>query len=129
MGVMMKCKDVNIRVCKIYLPCYENNIECSNELLECFAYIELLITEQRDVNNNLELRIIGDFNTDCKRIVNNMHTVVIDRFMADYDMKIITEQKEAAGEYTFHCEANNMFSMIDYCMITSGLQNVVSKLI
>ena len=48
--------------------------------------------------------------------------------MVDYGMKITTEQKEAAGEFAFHCEANNMYSMIDHCMVISKMQNFVGQI-
>ena len=88
--VMMKCKDENICVCNVYLSCYENNIEYTKELLECLAHIDLLFTEQRNINKNLELCIIGDFKIDCTRIVKNTQVAVIDRSKVNYDMKKIT---------------------------------------
>ena len=66
MAVVMGYKYVNKCVCNVYLPCYENNVEYSEELLEFLAYIELLFTGLWNVKKNLELCIIGDFNIDCK---------------------------------------------------------------
>ena len=70
MAVIFKCKSINIYLFNVYLPCFEYSDEYSVELMECFAFIELVIDQQKDVRG-LEFYIIGDFNIDVERIYNN----------------------------------------------------------
>ena len=43
-------------------------------------------------------------------------------FINDYNTNIFTEHLDTAGEYTYHNDNTQAYSMIDYCMATHGLE-------
>ena len=47
MAVILKFKSTNICLFNVYLPCFEYSEEYSVELMECVAYIELVIDQQK----------------------------------------------------------------------------------
>ena len=65
------------------MPCFEYSDEYSVESMECVAFIELVIDQQKDVGG-LEFYIIGDFNIDIERIFNNNKASVLKKCLNDY---------------------------------------------
>ena len=69
MSFLLKCVDMNICMCNVYLPCFENTANYVDELLDCISYIEWIFNEQNDICEKVELCVVGDFNIDCNKMM------------------------------------------------------------
>ena len=126
MAVILKCKSTNICLFNVYLPCFEYSDEYSVDLMECVAFIELVIDQHKNVGDGFEFCIIGDFNIDIERIFNSNKASVLKSFLRDYKLNIVTKELEKNGAYTFHNDALKIFSMIDHCAVTEYMATKVN---
>ena len=65
---------------------------------------------------------VGDFNVDCNKMMYDKNLHLLREFINDYNINIFTEHLDAAGEYTYHNDNTQAYSMIDHCMATHGLE-------
>jgi hypothetical protein len=128
MACIIECNEMNICLFNVYLPCCVNNDEYVTEILECVSFMEYIVEQQRSVYGNVEMCVIGDFNVDCVRLNSNANVEVLQRFKNEYNMNIITEELEINGEYTFHNDVLQIYSMLDHIMMTSSLTENVQRL-
>ena len=49
MSLLLIGVDMNIYMCNVYLPCFENAANYVDELLDCISYIEWIFNEQNDI--------------------------------------------------------------------------------
>ena len=90
MSFLLKCVDMIICVCNVYLPCFENTANYVDELLDCISYIEWIFNEQNDMYEKVELcAIIGDFNVDCNKMMNDKNVRLQREFIYDYNINIL----------------------------------------
>ena len=123
MNFLLKCVDMNICMCNIYLPYFENTANYVNELLDGISYIEWIFNEQNDIYEIFELCVVEDFNVDCNKMMYNKNLRLLREFINDYNINIFTKYLDAAGEYTYHNDNTQAYtSMIDHCMATHGLE-------
>ena len=52
---LLKCVDIDICMCNVYLPCFENKANYVDEFLDCISYIEWIFNEQNDMYEKVEL--------------------------------------------------------------------------
>ena len=70
----------------------------------------------------VELCVVGNFNVDCNKMIYDKNLRLLGEFINDYNINIFTEHLDAAGEYTYHNDNTQAYSMIDHCMATHGLE-------
>jgi hypothetical protein len=69
---LLCCEDRYICLCNVYLPCFESNVECTTDLLECLSFIEVILGKLLSEYTCVDLCICGDFNTQLERIYSNL---------------------------------------------------------
>ena len=97
MSFPLKCVDMNICICNVYLSCFENTANYVDKLLDCISYIEWIFNEQNDINEKVDLSVVGDFNVDCNKMMYNKNLRLLGEFINDYNINIFTEHLNAAG--------------------------------
>ena len=102
---------MNICICNVYLPCFENTANNVDELLNCILYIEWIFNEQNDIYEKVELCVVGDFNVDCNKMMHDKNLRLLREFSYDYNMNIFPEHLDAAGEYTYHNDNTQAFTV------------------
>ena len=117
MSFQLKCVDMNICKCNVYLPYFENTANYVDELLDCISYIEWIFNEQNAIYEKVELCVIGNFNVDCNKMMYEKNLCLLREFINDYNINIFTEHLDA-GEYIYHYDNTQAYSMIDHCMAT-----------
>ena len=122
MSFLQKCVYMNICMCNVYLPCFENTANYVGELLDCISYIEGIFNEQNDIYEKVELCVVGDFKVDCNKMMYDKNLRLLRESIDDNNINIFIEHLDAAGEYTYHNDNTQAYSMIDHCMATHGIE-------
>ena len=122
MAVIFKCESTNICLFNVYLPCFKCSNKYSVELMECVAFIEIIIDQQKNVGG-LKLCIIGKYNIE--RIFNNNKASFLKKLLNDYQLNVVTEELEKNWAYAFHNDTCKIFSMIDHCTVTAQMASKV----
>jgi exonuclease III len=123
MAVRIVCKEFDICLCNVYLPCFEQTDEYSVILMECISYVDHVYESLRNEQNCIELCVVGDCNVDLNKIVNNHYVSGIRDLMADYDLILATESVANDGGYTYCNETSEIYSMIDHCLVSRNLHD------
>ena len=69
MSFLLKCVGMNICMCNVYLPCFENTANYVDEMLDCISNIKRIFNEQNDIHEKVELCVAGNFNVDRNKMM------------------------------------------------------------
>ena len=88
MSFLLKCVDMNICMCNVYLLCFENTAKYVDELLDCISYIEWIFNELSDIYEKVEFYVVGDFNVDCNKMMYDKNLRLLRKYINDYYINI-----------------------------------------
>jgi hypothetical protein len=108
MAVRIVCKEFDICLCTVYLPCFEQTVEYSVALMECISYIDHVYESLMNDQSCVELCVLGDFNVDLNKSVGNLYVSGIRDLIADYDMILATEALARNGGCTYYNEISSV---------------------
>ena len=83
------------------MPCFEHPPEYTEELIECFAYIDHEFDMLTRANERVELFIIGDYNVDTQRMYDSLNKNCFKDYTVEYDLCLSTKKLQDEGRFTF----------------------------
>ena len=109
MYLLIKCDNFNICVCNVYMPCFEHTTKRTEELIECFAYIDHVFDMLTRANESVKLCIKGDYNVDIQRMYDSLNTKCIRDFSVQYDLSLSTMKLEDEVNLRFLMKQERFF--------------------
>ena len=71
---------------------------------------------------------MGDFNCEIKRTQTDLRLQIVSSFISDYNVIFDTTDLEQRRCFTFHCENNNFFKMLDHYPCSINLHDSIDDI-